>query len=506
MAYWIEAIATFTFILFIMFLRKQRSSSSSCIIEWPVVGMLPSLLINTNRIHDYFYEFLKLNKHTIHIKGPWFSNMSLIGTSDPENIHYILSSKFVNFTKGPVFKDIFQVLGDGILAADSDSWKMQRKLILTLFKHNMFLKLMDTITQQKIEMGLFKILDNASDKKHEVDMQDMFQRLTLDVTCTFLLGSDLNSLTLDLHEVPFAKALDDIEEVLLHRHLKPKSLWKLQKWLQIGVEKKGANAIKTIDSFIYQQISSKQKNSHKNPAGSETFDLISNFMSDEVQAQCRSMNKSIETFLRDSVMSILAAGRDTTATALTWFIWLISTHPKIEAKILEEIQNKFQMKTGEPWKFPIYQTLNELVYLHATLCETLRLYPPLPFNHKAAVKPDMLPNGQRVQKDTEVIISMYSMGRMEEIWGQDCHEFRPERWISNKGTIIEMPSFKFNVFGAGPRACVGKELAFREMKIVAAAIVWSYDFGLKVDHVVVPANSVILHMRHGLKVNVRRKV
>uniref|UniRef100_A0A7N0SWS9 Cytochrome P450 n=1 Tax=Kalanchoe fedtschenkoi TaxID=63787 RepID=A0A7N0SWS9_KALFE len=386
---------------------------------------------------------------------------------------------------------------------------MQRKLNHSLFRQNNFLNLVETTSQQKVEMGLFKILDHASQNGLQVDMQDLFQRFTVDVTCKFLLGSDLNSLSVNLPEVPFALAIDDIEEVLLHRHVKPRSLWKLQNWLQVGLEKKATKAITTIDSFINQQISLKQelhrKRTVKGGAKEEGFDLVSNFMMDEVAAKCTSSEKSLETFLRDSVLSILIAGRDTSSTALTWFLWIVSTNPLVKSKIREELQVTFQMKEGDQWRFPSGQELNELIYLHASLCETLRLYPPVPFNHKASVKSDILPSGHRVNKETAILISMYAMGRMKEIWGADCCEFKPERWISEKGSILNIPSYKFNVFGAGPRTCLGKDLALREMKIAAAAIIWNYDLEIVKDHPVIAANSVILHMQHGLKVRVTKR-
>ncbi|KAL9677870.1 hypothetical protein QQ045_015706 [Rhodiola kirilowii] len=526
----IIAAFPFLFLIFIWFINKIRSSSIS-IIDWPVVGMLPGLMYNSPRIHDYFCDLLMQQaKYTIDIKGPWFSKMNFIMTSDPENIHYILSRKFINFNKGAAFKEIFDVFGDGILTADSDSWKMQRKLIHSLFTKNNFLKFVETITQRKLEMGLFPILDHivsaSSDNngiEAAVDMQDLLQRLTLDVTFTFLLGSDLKSLSVHLPQVPFAKALDDGEECLLHRHLKPKSLWKLQKWLQVGLEKNLTNSMKIIDNFIYQQVSLKYKLSkaakgRREEEDQEGFDnLISNFMTDEVAAKyCLSFEKPLETFLRESIMSILSAGRDTTATALSWFFWLVSTNPLVESKIREEIQHTFRMKTGDPWRFPEHTELNELTYLHATLCETLRLYPPIPFNHKASIEPDILPSGHRVNKETTIVISIYAMGRMEEIWGADYLEFKPERWIvitddqiKGRSSIKirdDMPTYKFNTFGAGPRTCVGKDLTFRQMKIVAAAIIWSYNLRLIKDHPpVIPANSIVLHMKHGLKVNVTKR-
>uniref|UniRef100_A0A7N0RHC7 Cytochrome P450 n=1 Tax=Kalanchoe fedtschenkoi TaxID=63787 RepID=A0A7N0RHC7_KALFE len=387
---------------------------------------------------------------------------------------------------------------------------MQRKLTHTLFRQSNFLSLLETTAQQKVQNGLFKILDHASESGLQVDMQDLCQRFIFDVTCVFLLGSDLNSLSVELPAVPFAKALDDMHEVLLQRHLKPRSLWRLQKWFQVGVEKKAITAAETFDNFIYHHISLKRELNNRKSGKDEadendgSSDLISFLMQEEVMKQCNNNStKPHDEFLRDSVMNLLSAGSDTSSITLTRFFWLVATNPLVRSKLIQEIGLSFQMKAGDPWRFPCFAELNKLVYLHATLCETLRLYPPVPLNPKASIRPDTLPSGHQVNKETNILFSIYTMGRMQEIWGADASAFNPDRWISDKGKIIDVPSYKFNTFSAGPRTCVGKDLAFMEMKIAAAAIIWSYDL-----HVVTggqPASSIILQMERGLKVNVTTK-
>ena len=93
--------------------------------------------------------------------------------------------------------------------------------------------------------------------------------------------------------------------------------------------------------------------------------------------------------------------------------------------------------------------VRDQVYLHGAICEALRLFPPLPFERKKAIKPDVLPSGHKIESNTMILYSFYAMGRCEEIWGEDCLEFKPERWISNKGQIVHVPSYKFISFNAG---------------------------------------------------------
>ncbi|KAJ6298143.1 hypothetical protein OIU76_019307 [Salix suchowensis] len=117
----------------------------------------------------------------------------------------------------------------------------------------------------------------------------------------------------------------------------------------------------------------------------------------------------------------------------------------------------------------------------------------------------MLPSGHRVRRKMRVLISFYSMGRMEAIWGKDCLEFKPERWISDKGGILHVPPYKFVAFNDGPRSCLGKDVSFIQMKMVASAILWNYHVQVVEDHPVSPGLAVVLQMKNGLKVRITKR-
>ncbi|KAJ6760818.1 PROMASTIGOTE SURFACE ANTIGEN PROTEIN PSA [Salix purpurea] len=161
----------------------------------------------------------------------------------------------------------------------------------------------------------------------------------------------------------------------------------------------------------------------------------------------------------------------------------MATHPLIEKSILEEMKTNLNGEgdgDGKGRHFS-FEELSKLNYLHTAICESLRLYPPLPSEHTVSVGSDTLPSGHQIGKNTRVIYSPYSMGRMEEIWGADFLEFKPERWISNKGELGDVLPYKFTAFNAGPRACIGKELAMVEMKAVGAAVIWNYSVQSSLD-------------------------
>lgn len=92
------------------------------------------------------------------------------------------------------------------------------------------------------------------------------------------------------------------------------------------------------------------------------------------------------------------------------------------------------------------------------------------------------------------------MGRMEAIWGKDCREFRPERWLRDRRFMSES-AYKFTAFNGGPRLCLGKDFAYYQMKSAAAAIVYRYKVKVVEGHKVEPKLALTMYMKHGLMVN-----
>ncbi|GAV75618.1 p450 domain-containing protein [Cephalotus follicularis] len=492
-------LAVICFLIFHYF-----SNNNGLPIKFPIVGMLPELLLNIHRIHDMATEVLEKSQCTYLFTGPWFSNMNQLATVDPPNIHYIMSSNFSNFPKGSEFKEIFDILGDGIFNSDGDIWKNQRRVAGGILNHKRFYKLLVKTTREKLEKGLIPVLDHVSQRGLVVDFQDLFHRFTFDSTCILVAGFDPGCLSIEFPEVLFSKALTDAEEALFYRHVVPKSIWKLQRWLGIGEEKKMSKAWETLDDVITKYISMKRqelRNKNLSDNDEEGEDLLTSFMSEDNTLGLKTDQK----FLRDVFLNFMIAGSDTTSAALSWFFWIVAKIPEVENKIIKELKTKRPAKGNENGQLFDIEELNNMAYLHAALCETLRLYPPVPFEHKAPVKPDILPSGHHVFPTTKIIFLLYSMGRMPSIWGKDCLEFKPERWITDRGGIKHEPSYKFLAFNAGPRTCLGKNVAFTQMKVVAASIIHNYRVELVKGHPVVPSVSIILHMKHGLKVRITKR-
>lgn len=445
---------------------------------------------------------LRQKGYTYIVKGLVGTPIDILMTCDPANVSHVFTSQFANYPKGEEFAVIFEVLGDGIFNADSDSWAFQRRKAHALMTDTKFRNFAYRSTKDKLANCMLPLLGDLAKSGQVVDMQDVFLRLSFDITSIFTFGFDPGCLALDFPTVPFAKAMDEVEEILFYRHVVPYQYLLLQQKYNFGTHKRMQMAWNVIDQVIAQYVAKRKEliSSQSGEGSDRTADLLSSYL--DCQNEVGKEGEDFNKFLRDTTFNLMVAGRDTTSSALTWFFYLLHKNPHVQEKILQEL------KACAPTNptFPSVVEIKLLVYMHAALCESLRLYPPVPFEHKAAIKPDILPSGFPVGRRRRIMFSIYAMGRMEGIWGKDCLEFRPERWLSESGKIRHEPSYKFMAFNSGPRTCLGKDLAFTQMKAVVAAILTQYQIEVVPGFVAKPKCSIILHMQEGLKVQVRPRV
>nr|GMC86924.1 cytochrome P450 704C1-like [Ipomoea batatas] len=234
----------------------------------------------------------------------------------------------------------------------------------------------------------------------------------------------------------------------------------------------------------------------------EKEDILSRFI--------RESKKDPETmtdeYLRDIILNFVLAGKDSSANTLSWFFYMLCKNPLVGEKLDREIEEAFgnlKEKASSSVEDCIGsitddEVLQKMPYLHATLTETLRLYPAVPVDGRCAETDDVLPDGFKVKKGDGVYYMSYAMGRMPYIWGDDAEEFRPERWLKDGIFTPESP-FKFTAFHAGPRICLGKDFAYRQMKIVSIALLHFFRFKLSDDSKKVTYRTMFtLHINGGL--------
>ncbi|CAN1250547.1 Cytochrome P450 94A1 [Linum perenne] len=386
-----------------------------------------------------------------------------VGTSNPANIQHILHTNFDNYIKGTRFHNVLhEFLGDGIFNADGQIWTFQRKIASHEFSTKSLKLFISDVVLSEVSDHLLPFLDEKSEEGQVFDLQQVLHKFAFRSICRVAFGVDPESI---LPNLDFMKSFDDAVETCFARFTSPfPAYWKLKRFLNLGSEKHFKQSIRAINEFAFHVIESKE-------------DKIRIEKNDKNQQMKFGNQEQRHKFLRDIIISFVLAGKDTTSTALTWFFWLIAGNPRCADLIHRELSAA-----------------------------------AVPLNSKLAVDDDVWPDGTQVRKGWFADYSAYAVGRMEKVWGPDCMEFKPERWLE-EGRYKPSDQFKYPVFHCGPRMCLGKEMAYIQMKAIVAAVMMEYevlaiDGGASVEKMVNPPYtlSLLLKMRGGLPVRIKRRL
>ncbi|KAK7336068.1 hypothetical protein VNO77_16597 [Canavalia gladiata] len=463
---------------------------------FPFIGCLISFYNNRHRLLDWYTQLLT-HSPTNTILLQRFASPRTIVTANPHNVEYILKTNFNNFPKGKPFTQVLgDFLGQGIFNVDGQLWRKQRKLANHAFSVRSLKKFVMHTLEEEVRERLLPMLEAISNENKVVDLQELLGRFSFNVICRFALGTTNYRCCLDpsVPISPLSKAFNLAAEVSARRGAAPLfMIWRIKRWLGAGSERLLKEAVREIQSHVMKIIEEKKQKMNvmgkgENESGFEVEDLLSRFI----------LAGHDEKLIRDMVISFIMAGRDTTSAAMTWFFWILSQSHcyHIEEKIVEETEIKAKGKLD-------YESLKELSFLKACLCESMRLYPPVAWDSKYANCDDVLPDGTVVKSGDRVTYFPYGMGRMETLWGKDWFEFRPDRWFVERnceGMLSEVSQFKFPIFQAGPRVCLGKEMAFIQMKYVVASILRRFKIRIVAPDRPIFVPLLTAHMAGGLKV------
>ncbi|GMN43744.1 hypothetical protein TIFTF001_012950 [Ficus carica] len=471
--------------------NSRPHTTTPCPQSYPIIGNLIGFLLNFRRFHDWVADMLSETPSlTLQVNG--FLNLSHgICTANPLNVEHLLLSNFPNYVKGSRYYTVLhELLGDGIFNIDGQLWTVQRKIASHEFNTKSLKYFISETVTSEISTRLIPLLSRACEENTAIDLQDVLQKFGFDNICNVAFGVDPACLSSykksrqNEENSSFIKAFDDAVGICSSRLMSPLPLvWKTKRYLNIGSEKRFKEAVKIIDTYAMEIIRSKEVKLDTN--GDQQMPKDHDLLS-----------------------------RDSTSTALTWFFWLISAHPRCANLIHKELSEVAKASgTQSQSRTFNYDELKKLHYLHAALSETLRLFPPVPINSRLVVSDDVLPDGTRVRRGWFADYSAYAMGRMEKLWGQDWREFKPERWLDDElGVFQPSDQFHFPAFHCGPRMCLGKEMAYVQMKSVAAAVMWEFevialDGGGCAENLVNPpyVMSLLLKMRGGFIVRLQRR-
>ncbi|KAI0544108.1 cytochrome P450 [Xylaria curta] len=388
--------------------------------------------------------------------------VSGIDTIEPENLETILSTNFTDYDLGLRPMTFRALLGNGIFTQNGAEWKHSRRLLRPQFASNReqnFIEIQECAERLVSQIPI----------KDEVDLQPLFFRLTFETTMFLLFGKyayDLNCVM--KQESTFADAFNLAQDYLAHRGRLGHMYW-------LFGGKKFNDACKTCHSFIDEAVGMALKASEgeSNSQHKQVDDEGSYIFIDALVQQTRN-----PIVLRDQCLNVLLAGRDTTGCCLTWTFRLLARHQKVLERLRKEIKDVVGL--GIDASLPTRGRLKRMPYLNMVLKEVLRLYPSVPVNSRAAIKPTTLPVGGGpdgkdpvfVAKGQAVGYCVYAMHRREDIYGEDAHKFRPERWEGDE--LRNIHNYAYLPFNGGPRVCLGMDFAILEASYTVVRLVQAF--------------------------------
>lgn len=397
---------------------------------------------------------------------------------------YVLATGFENFVKGEEFHSRFyDFLGDGIFNADGHIWKTQRALIKPYFTQ-------DRITDIELFDKHFRKLDQVlQDGPEVVDMQNMWARFTIDSATDYLLGYNIDSLGNET--AGFANAFNYAQEHIAKRG-NMAAIWKY-----VLSKKKFIETMKYIHEFVQPFVDKAlERKKLAGPNGMERADTLLDNLTNHTQDP---------VLLRDAVLNILLAGRDTTAALLTWALYELSSREDIIDRLLAEFE------TNGIDKEITYAQIKSCKLLRAVLNETLRMYPSVPLNVRSSINQDVLPSGHYVPPKTRVVYAPILSQRNPQFWGPNAEKWDPDRWNLRDAVPSGVGnSFAFVPFNAGPRICTGQQFALNEAStcLIRFLKAWRFERVSKDGGPPDPMKfkmAIILTERNGMYMRLKRR-
>ncbi|KAI9260881.1 cytochrome P450 [Helicostylum pulchrum] len=468
----------------------------------PILGNLLNISRNKHRYFEYLLEVYE-QLDTLTFRSSSLGIPSNITTVDPKNIEYILKDNFNNYIKSQNFRRVFfDFFGDGIFNTDGESWRLQRRTSSQIFHVKNFQTAFTRVFIDHADVICDQIFDPAVENSQVLDFHNLMLRYTMDTFVEIAFGVKLNSL---LKRVDFSESFDVLQLDNYSRIIFPFHSITRKFQDTFGKQKTIKQHLQTIDDFVYGIIRQRRLEKEQNPdlfTKSDDYktDLLFRFMkSESVTGELYT-----DTQLRDTMLNMLIAGRDTSAQTLSWFFYCLMKYPEVEGKLLQEIET-FIPDGIEEDTVKVYEAIQKMKYSHAVLYEVLRMYPSVPSNRRQALQDDILPDGTHVKKGDEVVFQPFCQGRHEKVWGSDAKQFKPERWLSEEGNLVRPESGKFVVFHMGPRICLGQSMATLEVLLAMSLLLKKYKFTRVPGHIVEFSNQVTLSMKDGMKVTVEKR-
>jgi len=387
----------------------------------------------------------------------------------PDQIEEVLRTKSEHFIKDRPLQVTTSVLGRGLLTSEGQLWRRQRRLIQPAF-----------LAQQV--HGYAPVMVEAAGRMLATwrdgqvrDIHADLMRVTLDIVVRCLFGANLAGRTEGV-----VGAVRDLSDHFLN----PLFWTPVLRSLPLPANLRYRRAVGLLDTIVYDLMD------RGRGGGLAPGSLLSRLL--KVQQQ---EGSPTDKQLRDEVVTLLLAGHETTALALSYASYLLAQHPQAEARLVAELEQVL----GD--RAPQVEDVPRLRYAEWVIKEAMRLYPPAWGLGREAVA-DCEIGGYHVPKGTQVLTIQWVVHR-DPRWYEDPGAFRPERWADDLER--RLPRCAYFPFGDGPRICIGQQFALTEAVLVLATIARRHRLAPVDDEPLELVASITMRPRRGVRMRVQER-
>jgi cytochrome P450 len=445
----------------------------------PLLGNTLQLL-RPSRVHLVGEKWVQRYGSMVRVELPG-STMVLV--ADLEAINEILRDRPDGYRRWISQREVIEEMGpNGVFSSEGDDWKRQRRLVLSALNIHYLSRYFDVV-RTCTERLRKRLLDAAGGESFEIGEE--FSSFTVDVTSALALGDDLN--TLERRDNELQGHLHRVMEMTGRRSASPIAYWRRVKLpADRAVDRSTAAMREAIVGFIERARARMESDPSR-------YEDPENLLESMLAAQKNDPEFS-EDDLIGNMFTILLAGEDTTANTLSWTTWLLGSRPDVQARIAGEAAAVL----GEAAEPLDYESVERLSYTEAVLRESIRLKPVAPF---LPVEPlaDTTICGVHIPAETRLLLMTRSVTRTA---AGHSEELYPQRWLEEKE---ETAAPKSLAFGAGPRFCPGRNLAFLEAKAALAMLCRDFEIELDESAGEVSESFKLAMVPVGLRVRLRQR-
>lgn len=431
----------------------------------PVYGHLPefrrdSLEFLTQLAHDHG-DFVRFRL------GP----QRAVLVNSPELIGQVLAETNRHYTRHFLPRLSGSLLGLGLFTSEGRLWSHERRLIQPAF-HREHAKHWCAVMAESAE----RAVDGWADGEVRDTHNDMVTVALENVSRT-LFGADVHT-DIEIVARALQVVMDNFESRL-------EMLVPPPHWVPTPANVRLAKVIRQLDDILYRFVNERRA------SGKSRGDVLDVLL----EAQARDSSIMSDRQIRDEAMALFTGGHEPVAAGLSWAWYLISKHPEVEARLLEELSVRLGGRT------PGASDLPALPYTAMVVKESFRLFPPSwGFDRKATIDCDL--GGHHIRRGTLVIISQWVLHRDQRFFDHP-DEFIPERWAGSLSDTL--PKYSYIPFGGGPRYCIGNSFATIETILVLATILQRVSLRLAPGPDVIPQPSITLRPKNGLPMVVQKR-